>query len=495
MAKGKRLTQLLTYLDFQGAVKHDHSITGLAIDSREVQSGDMFLALAGHQKHGLEFAQQAEQQGAAAIFAETPIAGGVKQPKLNIPVYEIEGLGQQLGPLAAEFFNHPGDKIKVMAVTGTNGKTSTAWLLVQALQELGIKSGYMGTLGVGSLNDLSKLKNTTPSALHIQSYLAEMVSRGFECVCLEASSHALVQGRLNGLRIDTAILTNISQDHLDYHKTMDAYADAKQRLFNDFELRHAVINSDDDYGQQWLQSGVNTEDISVYGQRNLPGHDHHSAQNIELKETGICFQWHHNHHHQRIQSQLLGRFNIDNLLAVMATLIGLNVQAEDIVRVIPELTPVPGRMNIIIVPHKQVTVVIDFAHTPDALKQVLSALAAHCRHELWCVFGCGGDRDESKRPKMGQIAEHHADHVIVTDDNPRFESAAQIAADIARGMTKPPVIIHNRRSAIEQALQKSVHGDVVLIAGKGHETTQQINDQYLEFNDFQVVQDWQEAAA
>jgi len=495
MANKLTLSQLLAVVGYAGPAPQALTISGLAIDSREVKSGDLFLALDGHQSHGLEFARQAEQQGALAILAETPLPDNLNKPAIDIPIYDIEELSQQLGFLAAAFYQHPSQHIKVIAVTGTNGKTSTAWFLVQALKLLDVKAAYMGTLGVGDLDALKKLTNTTPSALHIQSYLSEMVEAGYDCVCLEASSHALVQGRLNGLTVDTAILTNISQDHLDYHLTMQTYAQAKQSLFTDFKLHHAIINRDDEYGRQWLQSGVNADLVSVYGQRSSDGRYSHSAHHVELKDDGLAFQWQHQEQLQPISSHLLGRFNVDNLLAVLAVLVDMDFNVSRISRVVSQLTPVPGRMNVIRLLQKPVTVVIDFAHTPDALAQVLTALSAHCQHALWCVFGCGGDRDKNKRPQMGQIAERHADHVIVTDDNPRFESATEIAADIARGMSRPPVIIHNRKAAIEQALQQSVKGDVVLIAGKGHETTQQIKDQYMAFNDFQVVQDWQEAAA
>ena len=505
MAKHKRLSQLLKIVGYTDTLAKQQTVTGLAIDSREVQAGDLFVALAGHQQHGFQFAQQAEQQGAVAILAETPLSQELSEQKVNIPVYEIDQLSPQLGVLAAHFFDHPSEQIKVVAVTGTNGKTSTAWLLVQALQQLNVNAAYMGTLGVGTLDSLEKLANTTPSALHIQAHLADLVSRGFDMVCLEASSHALVQGRLNGLNIDTAILTNISQDHLDYHHTMTAYAEAKQILFTDFKLRHAIINSDDEYGQHWLQAGVNADTISIYGQTQKTAQHHHSAHHVELKDAGLAFQWQHNEQYYPVSSSLLGRFNVDNLLAVLASLIGIDqdemnhgdmdLSAEHISQTMAQLTPVPGRMNMIRLTHKPVTVVIDFAHTPDALAQVLKALSAHCQHDLWCVFGCGGDRDKSKRPQMGQIAESFAQHIIITDDNPRFESADEIAADIAQGMSRSPLIIHNRKAAIERALQQSAKGDVILIAGKGHETTQQINDQYIEFNDFQVVQNWQEAAA
>ncbi|MCX7545152.1 UDP-N-acetylmuramoyl-L-alanyl-D-glutamate--2,6-diaminopimelate ligase [Marinicella gelatinilytica] len=498
MANYKLLSQLLNCVEARQTTHVDLHIKGLAIDSREVKSGDLFLALSGHHKHGIAFAEQAEQNGAVAIFAEAPINSHIKQLAVTIPVYEIKQLSGQLGKLAAFFFDHPSERMKIMAVTGTNGKTSTAWLLVQALQAFGVNAAYMGTLGLGDAKRLKPLANTTPSALHIQSNLAELLNQGITHVCIEASSHALVQGRLNGLRIDTGIFTNISQDHLDYHQTMQAYSEAKQQLFTQYALRHAVINGDDDYASQWLKEGINADLISVYGQQQTKNNDikhHHTAQNVELSEVGITFDWRHDNEQHRITTQLLGRFNVDNLLAVMSSLTEAGFQATDIITVVAQLNPVPGRMNTIHLPHKQVTVVIDFAHTPDALAQVLNALAAHCQHELWCVFGCGGDRDRGKRPQMGGIAESYADRVIITDDNPRFESAAQITADIALGMKKPPQIIHNRQTAIEEALLKAVTGDVVLIAGKGHETTQQIKDQYHEFSDFQVVQKWLEKAA
>lgn len=495
MAEAKRLSVLLAVIGVTDSTNQDPIVTGLAINSRDIQAGHVFVALAGHQHHGIEFAEQAEKQGAVAIFAEMPLTQDLNRQATHIPIYEIKQLSQKLGALAAAFYDNPSRKIKVVAVTGTNGKTSTVWLLVQALTQLGQKAAYMGTLGAGDLNALVPLANTTPSALHIQKHLAAWVNAGYDWVCLEASSHALVQGRLNDLCIDTAVFTHISQDHLDYHHSMAAYAEAKQRLFTDFDLRHAVINSDDGYGRQWLQKGIKAPVVSVYGQPVKGVQHHHQARNIELHQAGLAFQWHHNESFDVVNSVLLGRFNVDNLLAVMAVLTELNFTPTQISEAVTKLTPVPGRMNVIRLSHKEVTVVIDFAHTPDALAQVLSALTAHCSHELWCVFGCGGDRDKSKRPQMGRIAEKLANHVIVTDDNPRFESATEITADIVKGMTSQPLIIHNRKAAIEQALAQSVTGDVVLIAGKGHETTQQIREDFIEMNDFQVVQDWQEAAA
>lgn len=507
MVNRVRFSELLNLL---GAPKssQDFVVTNLSEDSREVQSGHVFLALSGFQCHGMDYAEQAQEKGAMAIITEKPIDKrpvAVKSTKnLTIPVYEVVALSEKLGTLASAFYQHPSQQLKVTAVTGTNGKTSTAFLLTQALNQLGQKAAYMGTLGVGDLADLIALKNTTPSALTIQKNLAMLRDRGYRHVCMEVSSHGLSLGRLNGTRIDTAIYTNLSQDHLDFHLTMSAYAAAKQKLFTDFKLRHAVLNVADNYAQSWLQKGLPVEQISGYAvvttEKEFAGicdltSQCHQAQQVSLTANGMCFEWTVAGEKQTVIADLLGAFNVENLLAVIAGLSGFNIPNEQIAKVIAGLTPVPGRMNSLILMHKKVTVVVDYAHTPDALSQVLTALRDHCQKQLWCVFGCGGNRDSGKRPQMGQIAEMQADCVVVTDDNPRFESATQITADIAFGMQKKPRIIHDRKEAIEYALEHANDGDIILIAGKGHETTQQINDHYIHFNDMQVVQAWQGVAA
>ncbi len=507
MAKSMMLSELLAVLNLPKP-QQDFVVKDLCEDSRLLQKGDVFVALSGYQNHGMDYAKQAQDKGALVVITEPAIDGrpaiNIATEKLTIPVYEVAGLSDQLGGLASTFYRIPSRDLIVTAVTGTNGKTSTAFLLTQALNDLGQKAAYMGTLGVGELADLTPLKNTTPSALTIQKNLADLRDQGYQHVCMEVSSHGLDQGRLNGTQIDTAIFTNLSQDHLDYHLTMEAYATAKQKLFSAFKLRHAVINVADQYAQKWLQAKMSAKRISGYAiiEKNINLEDFcnlveycHQANRINLTANGMTFEWNVDEVKQTLQADLLGAFNVENLLAVVAALTGFSIAIDKIAKVIADLTPVPGRMNSLTLNNKQVTVVIDYAHTPDALLQVLSALRGHCSQQLWCVFGCGGNRDTGKRPQMGQIAEAQADCVVVTDDNPRFESAAKITADIAFGMQQKPRIIHDRKVAIEYALDHANDGDIVLIAGKGHETTQQINDRYIHFNDLQIVQAWQGAAA
>lgn len=507
MAKAMLLSELLALLNMSKP-EQDAIVSGLCEDSRQLQNGEVFFALSGFHYHGMDYAQQAVEKGALAIITE-PVIDTRPNPKtptnqVSIPIYEVAGLSQQLGSLASAFYQHPSHDVAITAVTGTNGKTSTAYLLSQALNDLGQKAGYMGTLGVGELDNLSPLPNTTPSAFTIQRNLAELRDRGFKHVCLEVSSHGLDQGRLNGSQINTAIYTNLSQDHLDYHQTMEAYANAKRRLFTDFSLQHAVINLMDEWAVRWLELGIDAEQISGYAAyedeaKFTANWDSvqlsHRACNIHLNAEGVSFDWQFNHQQQNLTAGLLGAFNVENILAVVAALTHFGINQVDVAKAVAKLKPVPGRMNSLTLQQKPVTVVIDFAHTPDALRQVLRALRGHCQQQLWCVFGCGGNRDSGKRPQMGQIAEQQADCVIITDDNPRFESGPQITADIAAGMQHGPLIINDRKAAIEHALNHAKAGDIVLIAGKGHETTQQINDQFIEFNDLQVVQDWQGVAA
>lgn len=507
MANKMMFSELLDLLDLPKP-SHDFVVTNLCEDSRQSQNGNVFIALSGFQVHGMDYAQQAQDKGALAIITEPAIdkrpAAKKSTKEITIPVYEVVGLSHQLGGLASAYYHHPSHDLTVTAVTGTNGKTSTAFLLTQTLNNLGQKAAYMGTLGVGELADLTPLKNTTPSALTIQMNLAALRDQGYRHVCMEVSSHGLSQGRLSGTQIDTAVFTNLSQDHLDYHLTIDAYAAAKQKLFTDYKLRHAVLNVADQYPQNWLQAGLSAHQISGYAiaekNNNLAGfcklvaHCHQASQ-IKLTANGMAFDWTVDGEKHKLQAHLLGAFNVENLLAVVAALSEFNIAKEQIAEAVAGLSPVPGRMNSLTLKNKQVTVVVDYAHTPDALSQVLAALRGHCRQQLWCVFGCGGNRDTGKRPQMGQIAEAQADCVVVTDDNPRFESASQITADIAFGMQQKPRIIHDRKAAIEYALNHANNGDIILIAGKGHETTQQINDRYIHFNDLQVVQAWQGVAA
>lgn len=482
------LKQLLSWLSVESNVD-DVDVLGLKLDNREIGVGDVFIALSGFNVHGLDYAYQAERAGAIAVLTEPAKRGRAnsvgRQKPLKIPVIEVKNLSDQLGQLASQFYGNPSAQIKVTAITGTNGKTSVAWLMMHALEQLGVKTGYIGTLGVGDIKGVNTLNNTTPSAIEIQKSLAAMRQQGFEHVCIEVSSHALDQKRFVGTQVENAVYTNLSRDHLDYHKTMKAYAKTKSSLFTDFESANKIINIDDDFGKEWVVNELANQNVLTYAIDNIEAT--YLAQNIELMPEGIAFDLRHKNESRQFQTSLLGQFNVENTLAVIATLHAMGFSISQLQHTVAALSPVPGRMNRIDITDSHAIMVVDYAHTPDALEQVLKALKAHVENDLWCVFGCGGNRDKGKRPMMGAIAEQYADHVVLTDDNPRFEASSQILADIEFGMQTKPHVISDRKQAITYVVDKSQKGDIILLAGKGHESTQEINGELYEFNDIDVV--------
>lgn len=460
----------------------DIEVTGLCLDSRKIKPGEIFIALNGTDNHGIDFAYQVQRAGAAAILAET-VEPNKAQPKarqqaIAITVVEIENLTEKLGYAAAQFYNNPCDKLDIIAITGTNGKTSCAWLMLQAWKKLGFKGAYIGTLGFGTLEEMKDQPNTTPNALSLQAMLAGFVEQGITHVSLEASSHGLELGRLNGCDFLGTCFTNISRDHLDFHSTMEDYAHAKNKLFTDFTHQFSIINSNDSYGKQWL-STTNDKTLA-YGINNSADL---TASDIKLMPQGIEFTLNWKETSHKVTSELLGHFNVDNILLVVGTLLEQGFDISKILPIIKQFKPVPGRMNRVQITKDSPLVIVDYAHTPDALKQVLKALKRHNARKIWCVFGCGGNRDKGKRPQMGHIAEMFADKVIVTDDNPRFEDNQQIIQDILMGMDSTPEVIHDRKLAIAHAINNAHVDDLILIAGKGHEPYQLINGHYLDFDD------------
>lgn len=476
------LSTLLSWLDIHSE-KLDIEVSGLCLDSRKINSSDVFVALSGYDNHGIDFAYQVQRGGACAILAESVTKGKAKpkgrQQPLTIPVIEIEELSKKLGILSSKFYENPSKKLDVIGITGTNGKTSCAWLLLQAWDKLGLKGAYIGTLGYGTLQQIHALKNTTPTALELQKILAEFESTGITHVAIEVSSHGISLGRINNVTFAGTGFTNISRDHLDFHETMEQYSEAKKQLFTDFTQSFTVINSKDSYGKKWISEistpclayGIEDEEADLI------------AKNIQLTPKGINFELKWDNQSYALFTPLLGRFNVDNLMLVIATLIEQKFNIQEILKAVPLLEPVPGRMNCVTVQEACPLIIIDYAHTPDALKQVLLALKEHNARKIWCVFGCGGNRDKGKRPQMGHIAETLADIVIVTDDNPRFEDNQHIMQDILMGMNSKPTVIHDRQLAIAHAINNAHNDDLILIAGKGHEPYQLIKGQYHPFDD------------
>lgn len=480
-------SDLSTVLNWIG-IKSDSlniAVTGLCHDSRKITNGDLFLAISGYDNHGIDFAYQVQRAGACAILAET-VKDGMAKPKgrqqpLTIPVIEIENLSEKLGVLAANFYDNPSEKLEVIGITGTNGKTSCAWLMLQAWEQLGVKGAYIGTLGYGNLQQMNELQNTTPNPLHLQRILSDFVKQGITHVSLEVSSHGLSLGRVTGTRFVGAGLSNISRDHLDFHESMEHYSAAKLSLFKDYELDFSVINSNDYYGKQWISK---LDSVVSYAVENTKADL--NATDINLTPKGIQFSVVYKQQSYPLFAPLLGHFNVENILLVLAVLSRQGFQWSRILECVPLFKSVPGRMNSVEMPSECSQcplIIVDYAHTPDALKQVLMALKQHKARKIWCIFGCGGNRDKGKRPQMGHIAESLADVVIVTDDNPRHEDAQQIAEDILMGMNTSPLVIHSRKEAISHAIEHAQADDLIVIAGKGHEPYQLIKGHYYQFDD------------
>jgi len=464
------------------------SVSAVVLDSRAVRSGMLFVALRGQRLDARDFIADAIAAGAAAVFADQDEKWPDDAVINGVPVIAIPDLGQKLGLIAARFFDEPSRKMHVLAVTGTNGKTSVANLLAGALTHLGKKSAVLGTLGNGIYGALEKSTHTTLDALHLQALLAQFQSEGAECMALEASSHGLVQGRLNGTQLDVALFTNLTRDHLDYHGDMEAYAAAKEILFRWPQLKTVVLNADDPVSERYRAVLASSVRLLRYSQDESHGAD---ICALEIKPTlaglslliatpaGDC----------RLQLPLLGRFNVSNVLAVMGGLLALNIPLADIAEALRHALPVQGRMDSFMGEHP--VVVVDYAHTPDALEKVLGSLREHAEARLICVFGCGGDRDRGKRPEMGGIAARLADIVVITSDNPRSEDAQLIINDIHAGIesgnSTPVVEELDRRRAIHRAIASAKRNDIVLIAGKGHEDYQEISGQRHPFSDAQEV--------
>ncbi len=484
MSAAMRLDDLLSGFADSGKFA-DTVVCGLSMDSRSIASGDAFVALQGSREHGVAFAPAALASGAAIVLAET--APEASAATVGGDVLWVEGLREKLGTIAARFYADPSRNLRISGVTGTNGKTSVVQLIAQALTILGRRAATIGTLGAGLHGALDAGERTTPDAISQQRLLASFVEAGATDVAMEVSSHALDQGRVNGVGFRIAVFTNLSRDHLDYHGDMAAYAAAKQRLFEVPGLKAAIVNVDDPFGRQLVSSMSDKLGILRYSMKADEAEIR--AVEIETQANGLRFLLLTPWGERRIESKLLGRFNVANLMAVVGSLGALGHSFDEICSAIPGLDPVHGRMSRLGGDSGQPLVVVDYAHTPDALEQALSSLRAHCSGDLICVFGCGGERDIGKRPQMAEIAERLADKVIVTDDNPRGESGDAIVAAIMKGFTDPNDIIveRDRGKAIVRAIRDSRDSDIVLIAGKGHEPYQDVGGVHHAFDDLDIA--------
>lgn len=452
----------------------------LTADSRSVEPGDVFLAYPGELNDGRKYVAAAVERGAAAIVYE---ANGADVGELEVPKLAVENLRHVVAPLAAEVYGNPSRQLWLAGVTGTNGKTSVTQWLAECFKQLDKRCAVVGTLGNGYPGALKPSPNTTPNALTLQAALQDFVADEADACAMEVSSIGIEEGRIDATRFAAAVFTNFSRDHLDYHGSMEAYAAAKMKLFDWPGLKTAIINLDDPFGLQILAHINRRIPCIGYTLNNVqaPVDECLSGDHLLMDASGMSFEV----HGLRVQSQVVGRFNASNLLAVMATLRAYGIDLKEAVRACSSLQAPPGRMQAL-GGNGQPLVVVDYAHTPDALEKVLQTLrevAVARGGKLHCVFGCGGDRDAGKRPLMGAVAEKHADAVLVTSDNPRSEDPATIIAAIVAGMKAAPGVTPDRADAIRSAVTAANVEDVVLLAGKGHEDYQEIAGQKLPFSD------------
>lgn len=456
----------------------------MTADSREVKPGSVFLAYSGHQQDGRRYIADAIAQGAVMVLWDPEAFAW--QPTWQVANLAVPQLAQQAGDLASAFYQHPSRALWVVGVTGTNGKTTVSQWVAQAYQYLQQSAVVVGTLGNGWLGALQTAHNTTPGAVALQGLLADFVRQQAQVLAMEVSSHGLDQGRLQGMQFDVAVFTNISRDHLDYHQTMAAYQAAKAKLFDWPTLKAAVINIDDAFGQQ-LHAQLRAKGLPVLSYALQQSQADIQLQQLQHTPMGYAMRVVTPQGSGEVLLHALGEFNVSNALAVVGCLLAQQIPLAQICAALSQLRAVPGRMQSFGGGDAPV-VVVDYAHTPDALEKVLMTLRTHTQGKLTCVFGCGGNRDAGKRPIMGQIASQRADRVVLTNDNPRRESASAILQQIAAGVRGDYVIEPDRATAIQRAIAQSDKGDVVLVAGKGHEDYQEIEGVRTPFSDALAVQ-------
>lgn len=470
-------------------------VADLKVDARNIQKDDVFIAVAGSHAHGLTYADQAIKAGAIAIIYDHESGGEFLAKKLkkqhDICLLELPNLSQKISAIAARLYQYPSNELSVIGITGTNGKTSVSHFIAQALNDDDRACGVIGTLGWGQVGELKTTINTTPDAASVQQQLAILLDEGAATIAMEVSSHGLDQGRVNAVDFKGAVFTNLSHDHLDYHQTIEAYGEAKLALFKCPSLEFVVLNRDDEFSNSILKTV--SPSVKIYSfsrsKKYIGVENCLLISNERLISTGLSFDLSFNGQTARIHSVLFGAFNIDNIVASIAVLIAMGDEFEVAVNKAGAIKGVEGRMQRINVEGAVPTVLVDYAHTPDALRLALLSLREHCDGMLRLVFGCGGDRDEAKRPLMGAIATELADSVVITNDNPRFESASHIAEQIKAGTQAASDlnVILDRGQAINDTIALAAKSDIILVAGKGHENYQQIQDEKIAFSDIEHV--------
>ncbi|MBO9130267.1 UDP-N-acetylmuramoyl-L-alanyl-D-glutamate--2,6-diaminopimelate ligase [Bacillus sp. 165] len=474
-----KLHTLLSCLhDFPHIPKENPVITAIEMDSRAVQEGSLFICIDGFTVDGHDFAEQAVQKGAAAIIAEKPL-------DVNVPVVIVKDSTRAMAVLADFFYSQPTQKLHLIGITGTNGKTTTSHIINEIMREHGQITGLIGTINMKIGDETYEVKNTTPDALTLQKMFHEMVNKKVSTAVMEVSSHALHLGRVHGCEYDVAVFTNLTQDHLDYHKTMEEYKYAKGLLFaqlgNSFQhgkVKYAILNNDDAATKEFISSTQAT--VITYG---IDTKSDIYAKNIQMTSSGTSFTLVTPIDTIQVHMRLVGKFSIYNVLAATAACLVSKVPLQTIIKVIERMTGVPGRFEVV---HEgqNFSVIVDYAHTPDSLENVLKTIRQFAKGDVYCIVGCGGDRDKTKRPVMADIAVRYADKPIFTSDNPRSEEPQAIIDDMLKGVEGEQFeVILDRKDAIYHAISLAKENDVILIAGKGHETYQIIGTEVFDFDD------------
>ena len=461
-------------------------VQDISSDSRALKPGDLFLACGGARSHGLDYVADAVSAGVAAIAwdsstAEAPPAA------VGVPMIGVPDLAAHLGEIANRFYDRPAEHVRVIGVTGTNGKTTVAWLIAQCCELLGERCGYIGTLGSGVGEVAGGEGMTTPGTIELHRHLADFRDAGAGWAAIEVSSHALAQKRVDGVIFDTVLFTNLSRDHLDYHGSMQRYAETKARLFLDYPATHRIINLDSEFGTELAsRCGHDAVTVSTRFDRVANGRPFVFVRSVVAGGGGsnvrIASSWGDGKFHLPVP----GDFNVANAIIVLAAMLQHGVPMSQACEALAGVSAPPGRMERVASADNLPAVYIDYAHTPEAIDVTLRALRQHCTGRLWCVFGCGGDRDAGKRPQMGRVAENRADRIVITHDNPRSESPTAIVDDILQGLKSADsaTVIEDRAAAIGWVIDHAQPNDVILVAGKGHEDYQLIGSDRIDFSDY-----------
>lgn len=469
----------------------DRQFTGLSIDTRQLQPGNIFIALSGTQTSGALYIDQAVAKQACAVLVERSKYFASISYQQQVVIIPIPNLAHHLGELAARFYHYPSKSLQIIGVTGTNGKTSCTHYLAQSLQYLNKPCGLIGTLGSGLYGQLKFTGMTTPDAITLQHELELLRDIGAKTIAMEVSSHSIAQERINSLEFEVGMFTNLTQDHLDYHGDMATYAEVKRSFLASKAVKQLVINVDDQYGRKWAQTLKKDKPVYTYSvtDSGAQHNNHVYVKNVQLNLNGIQAELYSPWGISPISLPLIGQFNLSNALAVFTGLCVIDTPFADAISSINVLKPVDGRMQVLGGNKMQPLVIVDYAHTPDALEKVLSALHHHKKGKLYCVFGCGGERDKAKRPLMAKIASRWADHIYVTNDNPRREKPESIIADIMHGFNSREAVTveFDRSHAIANSIQSATIQDCILIAGKGAEAYQQVGEDKVPFSDVAEV--------